>query len=115
LNFRIFHPENWTYAKISVTNSKDGSVDIVSALPSKSGSMNVYENGEYWVEAKIRVGEESFNAFEIIEVNSVVPGSSKPFEIFDLPEKQIGIIVVIMVIVGLIGLGFNRKPKSIQV
>jgi len=115
LDFKISHPELWTFAKISVTNSKDGTVDIISASPSKSASLNVYENGEYWVEAKIRVGEESFDAFNRIEVNSVLPGSSKPLEFFELPEKQIGIIAAIMVIVGLVGLRFIRKPKSIQV
>jgi len=115
LNFEIYHPEPWTFAKISVTNSKDGSTDITSATPSKIASVNVYENGEYWVEAKIRVGEESFDAFEIIEVNSVLAGSSKPFELFDLPEKQIAIIAVITVIVGLVGLKFTRTAKSIGV
>ena len=115
LNFGIYHPEPWTFAKISLTNSKDGSTDTTSATPSKIASVNVYENGEYWVEAKIRVGEESFDAFEIIEVNSVLAGSSKPFELFDLPEKQIGIIAVITVIVGLVGLKFTRTTKSIGV
>jgi len=115
LNFGIYHPEPWTFAKISLTNSKDGSTDTTSATPSKIASVNVYENGEYWVEAKIRVGEESFDAFEIIEVNSVLADSSKPFELFDLPEKQIGMIAVITVIVGLVGLKFTRTAKSIGV
>jgi len=115
LNFGISHPEQWTFAKILVTNSKDGSVDTISATPTKSASVNVYENAEYWVEANIRVGEESFDAFNVIEVNSVLPGSSKPLEFFDLPEKQIGIIIVIMVIVGLVGVKFLRKPKPMQV
>jgi minor extracellular serine protease Vpr len=115
LNFEIFHPESWSFAKISVTNSKDGITDTTSATPGQIVSMNVYENGEYWVESKIRVGEESLDAFNIIEVNSVLVGSSKPFELFDLPEKQIGIIVVIVVIVGLVGLQISKKPKSIRI
>ncbi len=115
LNFEIFHPESWSFAKISVTNNKDGSTDTTSATPGQIVSMNVYENGEYWVESKIRVGEESLDAFNIIEVNSVLAGSSKPFELFDLPEKQIGIIVVIVVIVGLVGLQISKKPKSIRI
>jgi predicted membrane channel-forming protein YqfA (hemolysin III family) len=61
------------------------------------------------------VGEKSFDAFNIIEVDSVLAGSSKPFELFDLPEKQIGIIVVIVVVVGLVGLQISKKPKSIQI
>jgi minor extracellular serine protease Vpr len=115
LNFEIFHPESWSFAKISVTNSKDGSTDTTSATPGQIVSMNVYENGEYWVESKIRVGEESLDAFNIIEVNSVLAGSSKPFELFDLPEKQIGIIAVIVVIVGLVGLQISKKSKSIRI
>ena len=115
LNFEIFHPESWSFAKISVTNSKDGSTDTTSATPGQIVSMSVYENGEYWVESKIRVGEESFDAFNIIEVDSVLAGSSKPFELFDLPEKQIGIIVVIVVIVGLVGLQISKKSKSIRI
>jgi minor extracellular serine protease Vpr len=115
LNFEIFHPESWTFAKISVTNSKDGSTDTTSTTPDHTASMNVYEKGEYWVESKIRVGEESFDAFNIIEVDSVLAGSSKPFELFYLPEKQIGIIIVIVVIVGFVGLQISKKPKSIQI
>jgi minor extracellular serine protease Vpr len=91
LNFEIFHPESWSFAKISVTNSKDGSTDTTSATP------------------------ESFDAFNIIEVDSVLAGSTKPFELFDLPEKQIGIIIVIVVIVGLVGLQISKKPKSMQI
>jgi len=115
LNIGIYHPESWTYAKISLTNSKDGSTEIISTTPTKTASVNVYENAEYWVEAKIRVGQESFDAFNTIEVNSALEGSSKPFELFDLPEKQIGIIFAIVAIVGLVGLKITRKPKSIQV
>ena len=81
----------------------------------KTASMKVYENGEYWIEAKIRVGNESFDAFNIIEVNSVLAGSTKPIELFDLPEKQVGIIVVIVVIVGLVGLKFSKREKTIQI
>ncbi len=115
LNFGISHPEPWSFAKISVTNSKDGTVEIVSALPTKSAFVNVYENGEYWVEAKIRVGDKSFDAFKTIEVNSVLPGTSKPLKFFDLPEKQIGIVIVIMVFVGLIGIRYIKKPRTMQV
>jgi minor extracellular serine protease Vpr len=114
LNFGVYHPEKWSFAKISVTNSKDGSTDVTSVTPSKSASIEVYENGEYWIEAKIRVGEESFDAYDKIEVNSVVAGTTKPVELFDLPEKQIGIIAVIVVIVGLAGIVFSRKQKSMH-
>ena len=114
LNFGIYHPKQWDFAKISVINSRDGSTDITSATPIKTASIDVYENGEFWIEAKIKVGEESFDAFNIINVDSVLAGSSKPFDFYDLPEKQIGIIAVIVVIVGLVGLGFSRNQKATQ-
>jgi minor extracellular serine protease Vpr len=114
LNFRIYHPDEWNFAKISVTNSRDGSTDTISATDN-TASMNVYENGEYWIEAKIRVGEDSFDAYNTIEVNSVPPGVSKPIDLFNIPEKQLGIIVVVTVIIGLVGIGIARKQKSIQV
>jgi len=115
LNFGIYHPDSWTFAKISVTNSKDGSTDITSITPAKNASINIYENGKYWIEAKIRVGDESYDAFNIIEVNSVLAGTSKPFKLFDLPEKQVGIVITIALIIGLVGIGISRKQKSIQV
>ena len=113
LNFNVFYPDEWTFAKISVTNSKNDQTEITSSTPSHPAMMNVYENGLYWIEGKIRVGEESFDAFDIIQVDSVLPGTSVPFEFFNLPEKQIGIIVAMMGIVGLIGIKFSRSKSKI--
>ena len=114
LSFEIYHPEPWTFSKISVTNSKDGDTDIVSVTPSQNATVDVYENGEYWIEAKIRVNDEASDAFNVIEVNSVSENTSKPFDFFDLPEKQIGIIIVIVLIIGLVGLKIIRKQNSIK-
>jgi len=74
----------------------------------------MYENGLYWIQGKIKVNDKSLDVFDIIQVDTVVPGTSKPFDFFDLPERQIGIIAVMLVIVGLIGVRFSR-PKSRQV
>lgn len=114
LNFEIYHPESWNFAKIKVTNSRNGTTETISATPIKPAMLNVYENGEYWVEASIRVGEESFDAFDVVKVNSVLPGASKPFEFFGLPKEQIGIIAVITIIVGLVGLKISRTKKAIE-
>ena len=111
LSFSIDYPESWSFAKITVTNSKDGSSETTSATPSKTTSIDVYENGEYWIESKIRVGENSSDAFDVINVDSVLPGKTKPIEIFGLPEKQLGIIAAVVIIVGLVGLKLSRKPK----
>ncbi|MFB5607665.1 MAG: peptidase S8, partial [Candidatus Nitrosomaritimum yanchengensis] len=111
LSFEINHPEQWNFAKISVINSRDGSIEKISANPGKLTVIDVYQNGVYWVEADIRVGEESFEAFNVIEVDSVLPGTTKPFDWFNLPQKQIGIIAVIVVIIGLVGLKISRTKQ----
>ena len=93
----------------------DGSSETTASTPEKIGELDVYENGEYWIETKIRVGENSFDAFDIVQVDSVPPGKTKPIELFGLPEKQIGIIAVIVIAIGLIGLKISRKPKAIEI
>lgn len=113
LNFRIFFPEDWTFAKISVTNSKSEKTETTSATPNNPASMSVYENGLYWIEAKIKVNEKSFDVFDTIQVDSILPGTSKPFEFLNLPEKQIGLIVAIVAVVGLIGIKFSRSKSKI--
>jgi minor extracellular serine protease Vpr len=111
LNFKINHPEQWNFAKISAINSKDGSIEKTSTNPGKLTTMDVYQNGLYWIQADIRVGEKSFEAFNVIEVDSVLPGTSKPFDWFNLPQKQIGIIAVIVAIIGLVGLKISRTKQ----
>ena len=114
LSFRVNYPEPWTFAKIIVTNSNDGSSETTSSTPSKLGKLSVYENGQYWVEAKIRSNGDSYDAYDIIDVNSVPPGTSEPFGWFGLPLKQLGIIAVIVIIVGLIGVKLSRKTQTIE-
>jgi minor extracellular serine protease Vpr len=112
LNFKINHPDQWNFAKISVINSKDGSIDKISTNPGKLTTIDVYQNGVYWIKADIRVGEESFEAYNVIEVDSVLPGTSKPFDWFNLPQKQIGMISVITIIIGLVGLKISRTKQD---
>ncbi|KPU80858.1 peptidase S8 [Nitrosopumilus sp. PRT-SC01] len=107
LFFDIYHPEEWSFAKISVTNSKDGRTDTTRAVPNKNASIEIYENVEYWIDAKIRVGGNTTNAFNTIVISSL-PENSLRSEIIDIPEKQIGIIAIIVIIIGIIGL-IKRK------
>ena len=55
LFFDIYHPEEWSFAKISVTNSKNGRYGYYYyGTPNKKTSIEIYDNGEYWIEAKIK-------------------------------------------------------------
>ncbi len=113
LFFDIYHPEEWSFAKISVTNSKDGRTDTTTAVPNRNASIEIYENVEYWIEAKIRVGGNTTNAFNTIVISSL-PENSLRSEIIDIPEKQIGIIAGIVIIIGIIGL-VKRKQSMQQI
>ena len=107
LFFDIYHPEEWSFAKISVTNSKDGKIDIVTTTPNKKMSIEIYENAEYWIDAKIRVNGNTSNAFNTIEISSL-PENSYRIDTINIPEKQIGIIAGIVIIIGIIGLVKRR-------
>ena len=111
LFFDIYHPEEWSFAKISVTNSKDGRTDTTTAVPNRHASIEIYENVEYWIDAKIRVGGNTTNAFNTIVISSL-PENSIRSEIIDIPEKQIGIIAGIVIIIGIIGL--IKRKQSMQ-
>ena len=108
--FEIYHPEEWNFAKISVTNSNDGKIDTVQLLPQtkKSASIPIYENGEYWIDAKIRVGDNSTDAFNTIIVKTLPEDSSRP-QFVDLPLRQMGIIAGTLVIIGVIGVFAKRR------
>lgn len=103
LFFEIYHPEEWSFAKISVINSKDGTTSTTTTTPDKKASIGIYENSEYWIDAKIRVNGNTSNAFNTIEINSLEENYDR-IDIPDIPEKQIGIIAIIVIGVGIFGL-----------
>ncbi len=69
--------------------------------------MKVYENGEYWIEAKIISNGNTTDAFDLIKINTVSE-KSEVIELRNIPEKQIIIIISILVIVGIVGLLIKR-------
>lgn len=109
LFFEINHPKKWIFAKISIINSKDGKIETVTATPFKKASVEINENAEYWVDAKIRVGENSSNAYNTIVVSSLSENHNG-LDITDIPKKQISIIAGIVVVIGIIGL-VKRKQS----
>ena len=114
LFLKVEHPEGWNFAKITLTNSKNSETQTAATTPSSPASITVYENGLYWIEGKIKFENKSLDFYNIIQVDSVLPGTSKPFDFFGLPEKQVGIIAVVLTIVGLIGIKMS-KSKSREV
>ena len=103
LLFEIEHPKKWSFAKISVTNSKDGRTDTITTTPNKKTSIQIYENAEYWIDAKIRTNGNTTNAFDTIKISSI-PEDLKKIEIINVPEQQIGIIIIVIIIIGVFGI-----------
>ena len=96
LFFEIDHPQEWSFAKISIINSKDGSKQTVTTTPSKKASIEINENSEYWIDAKIRVKGNTSNAFSTIEINSI-PENYNKVNPTNIPEKPIIIISIILI------------------
>ncbi len=109
LNFVIYHPEQWNFAKISIINSKDGSTKIVTTTPERNTSIRINENGIYWIDAKIQVNGKTFEAYNTIEMHSINENIQNEFESWNIPEKQIVIVLGIVTIVGIVGMISIRK------
>ena len=108
LNFEIKQPVDWTYAKISIINSKTGEVDSTSARPYKKSNIPVFENGEYWIEAKIEADKKIFDAFEKIDVKFANENNFEISRLIKIPEKQIIIIVAAIISIGIVGIRFRK-------
>ena len=65
--------------------------------------MKIYENSEYWIEAKIMSDGNTTDAFDLIKINSISE-KTEVIELRNIPEKQIILIISIIVVVGIIGL-----------
>lgn len=115
LDFIIHHPEQWSFAKISVINSIDGKIETTTVTPERNTSIRVNENTEYWIDAKIKVNGKTFDAYNTIEVNSINENIQNEFELSIIPEKQIAIIFGIVIIVGIFGVMAIRKTTMNEV
>jgi minor extracellular serine protease Vpr len=107
LSFDVYHPEEWSFVKISVINSMDGSKDTITTTPDKKATIDVYENAEYWIDAKIRVNGNTSNAFSVIEINSLNENQDR-FDFIEIPERQILIISIVVIGIAVFGL-IKRK------
>jgi minor extracellular serine protease Vpr len=102
LFFEVNHPEKWSFAKISVINSKNGKTYTTTMTPNKNSTIEIYENGEYWIDAKIRVNGTTLNAFNTIKISTLSDNVDRIK--IDIPEKQIGVISGIVILVAIVGL-----------
>lgn len=109
MNFEILSPKDWSYAKISVIDKDNGIIDTTSATPTKDASIIVYSSGDYWIDSKIRVNEETFDAYDIVHVKSATEKKEMSlFNLIKIPERPLLIIFVVVSIIALIGLKIRK-------
>ena len=111
LKFTVYQPEPWEFAKISVINSETGKTEITSAIPGQDSSLELNENGKYWIEAIIKSDDKTFDAFNTIDVNTVNQNSVNLLDL-DIPQRQIVIVLGIIMAVGAIGVIKMRKVTT---
>jgi len=110
LNFNLYYPENWTYAKISLTNRETEKTLFTSITPMKNSSLQVYDAGEYWIEVQITTNNTIDNAYETIIVNKSSERTGiELLKTPNIPLKQILIISGILLTSVIIGLKTRRS------
>lgn len=105
VNFSIDYPGKWSYAKISLMKAGSHDVKIIGITPQNSKTISIHTTGEYWIQADIKVGNETDHAYKILMVNHITENYPDIEEILQIPIKQIIIIssiVIIAVIVSLV-------------
>jgi len=109
MRFDVLSSDDWTYAKISVSDKNNEIVDITSATPTKEGKITVYKPGQYWIEAQIRVNGEIFETYEIFDVKTAAQNKSLEYlNMLNVPEQPILIIFAAIVIIALVGLKIRK-------
>lgn len=109
LGVDISSPSSWSYAKISVINQETGKTFTDSIVPDKNSELTVYEPGEYWIEAKIKDGDKTLNAYATIQVEKIERSEKNLANTLNLPEKPILIIAAIMIVTAIVGLSIRRR------
>jgi len=111
LNFVVNRPLGWDFAKISVINSKNGMTETTTAISGENASLIVRENSEYWIDAKIKVNNTTFETYNTVVVNSVNGYNQNGFDFPNIPQKQITIVAGFVIVVAVIGLMSVRRSK----
>ena len=100
LFFEIIEPNDWSFAKITITNNDSGKTDTITSTSSKSIVYDLMENGEYFIESKIRFNENSTTTFNVIKVNGISDKKSD----FEIISRELLLIIVGISIIGIVGI-----------
>lgn len=109
INFSIKHPQKWTYAKISVTEAGSHDTKIIGITPQSDKTISIHDIGEYWIQADIRIGNQTDHAYQTLIVNHITKNHFDIEDLLQIPPKQVAIIFSIMAITITIGLVTRRR------
>ena len=109
LSFDIIEPSDWTYAKITATNKDTLEESSISITPKKHSVLKIYEVGEYWIEANIKSGKNTFDVFDSITISSEVLNEKPVISDTIISERPIIILVIIFGIVTIVGLKIKNR------
>jgi minor extracellular serine protease Vpr len=98
IGFTIDYPDKWSYAKISVMKAGSQDVKTIGVTPQNTKTISIYNTGEYWIQADIKVGNKTDHAYKILKIENVTENYSDIEEIVHIPIKQTVIILCIIII-----------------
>ena len=109
LSFQVKRPIDWEYAKITVTNSETFEEQTLSITPTKFESLKLYEAGRYWIETNIKNNEETFDVYDVYDIETDAKEKKPIVSSTELPERALIILIIIFSIVIIVGFKFRRK------
>ncbi|MDE1724969.1 MAG: S8 family serine peptidase [Thaumarchaeota archaeon] len=109
MSFAINYPEKWSYAKISVIKAGSHDTKTIGITPQSDKTVSIDDTGEYWIQAVIKMGNQTDYAYQTLTVNQVTRNYFDIENILQIPLKQIEIIAGIMIITVVIGLVLRRR------
>ncbi|MBM2851849.1 MAG: peptidase [Candidatus Nitrosotenuis sp.] len=108
LDFRVYSNDIWTYAKITVYNDDYNLIDTTSITPTKNAPVFIRESGQYWIEANIKDGNNTINAYNTIFVESPIKDQID-FSTIGIPQRQLLVIIGIIVTIATAGMIIKKK------
>lgn len=125
LDLAVSHPDGWEFVKIDVIDSVSEESVSVTATPADGAhpSIEVLQNGTYWIDARITSGNGTYAAYDMVRVGPHDepgapapghPGSDAPQRVAfspseSLPMRQIAIIAAVVAVIGALGVAFRTR------
>ncbi len=108
IGFSINYPDKWSYAKISLIKAGSHDTKTIGITPQDARTITIHSTGEYWVQADIKVGNETDHAYYTLTVNHIAEDHFDVEDVLQIPIKQMAIILSILVIAVLVVLVQRR-------